>query len=292
MRVAPLLYVYSAAVLWSTIGVAAKLGFESGGSPLSTALARFFFVAIMASCFYIAGESARKVLLSPGVSLLGLAVVAPLGYAYMVSVKHSGVALAVVLLYTAPAWVAVFQSVLYRRAPAPLEALAVGLSVLGVLLLYHPSEWVSEATGLVSGLASGLLYALLIVFSKVLLDRLRTESEITRATAAIAVQGWAFPGLFLLAIVMEGNITITRADFVAGAYLGVFASGLAYYLFYKGLLQASPVAASIAATLEPMLAVAWGVVLLGEKLSSIEWIGIALILSSQALLTTKLSKGS
>jgi len=80
---------------------------------------------------------------------------------------------------------------------------------------------------------------------------------------------------------------VTRADLLAGAYLGVLASGLAYYLFYKGLLHAPPVVASIAATLEPVLAVIWGVALLGERLDPVEWIGIGLILSSQALLAAR-----
>ena len=80
MRVATLVYVYGAAALWSTIGVIAKLGFESGGSPLGTALARFLFAALAALCFCCAaGESARRVLLSRDASLLGLTVVGPLG---------------------------------------------------------------------------------------------------------------------------------------------------------------------------------------------------------------------
>ena len=205
----------------------------------------------------------------------------------MVSVERSGVALAVALLYTAPTWVAALQPVLYRRRPEPPEILAAALSVLGVLLLYHPRKWTVGAAGLVSGLASGLFYALLIVFSKVLLDRLGARGEIARAAAAVAVQGWAFPGLLLAAIVAGGGVAVTRADLLAGAYLGVLASGLAYYLFYKGLLHAPPVVASIAATLEPVLAVIWGVALLGERLDPVEWIGIGLILSSQALLAAR-----
>jgi len=67
-------------------------------------------------------------------------------------------------------------------------------------------------------------------------------------------------------------------------HLGVVATGIAYWLFAKGL---SNVPSSTAVTLslgEPLTAALLGVFVLGEQLSGTAWFGISLLLLGIALL--------
>jgi DME family drug/metabolite transporter len=68
-------------------------------------------------------------------------------------------------------------------------------------------------------------------------------------------------------------------------WLGVFATAIAYTLFGKGLAQ-TPVAAAVTLSLaEPLTAGLLGVLLLGEQLTPLAGVGIALIFSGLAVLT-------
>ena len=280
-----LLYVYAAATIWSTIGVVAKLGYTSGANPHGVALTRSLFVFIIFLAISLARYKSIDIDAKP--MLFGLLIIAPFHFSYMNAVDKLGVAVAVVLLYTAPIWVVTISATVYSEKPSKWELLAVLLSILGITLIYHPSEGPADITvvGLVYGLLSGLLYGLFIVLSKhILLRKYSRWSSARLAALAVAVQAWAFPTLLLSYIVTKG-LVLTQADLISGAYLGIVSSVIAYYLFYRGLSVVTPSAASIAATLEPLLAVLWGVVFFHEQLSLSKWIGSLLIISSQLLLS-------
>ena len=62
-------------------------------------------------------------------------------------------------------------------------------------------------------------------------------------------------------------------------HLGVVATGLAYWLFVRGL-EHIPVSSAVTLSLaEPMTAAVLGVVVVGERLSGTAWCGLVLILS-------------
>ena len=282
-----LIYVYAAATIWSTIGVAAKLGYASGANPHGVALTRSLFVFIIFSAMYLTRYRSLEIDFKP--IFFGLFIIAPFHFSYMNAVDKLGVALAVVLLYTAPIWVVIISALVYRDIPSKWELLAVFLSILGIVLIYYPlEESISiTITGLVYGLLSGFLYGLFIVLSKyILLGGYEEWNSAKLVVLAVTVQAWAFPTLFLSYITTKG-LVLSRADILSGAYLGIVSSIIAYYLFYKGLSTITPSTASIAATLEPLLAVLWGVILFQEYLSYLRWIGSLLIISSQLLLSRK-----
>ena len=67
-------------------------------------------------------------------------------------------------------------------------------------------------------------------------------------------------------------------------HLGVLATGLAYWLFARGL-ESTPVSSALTLTLaEPMTAAVLGVVVVGERLSGTAWCGLLLIFSGLLVL--------
>jgi DME family drug/metabolite transporter len=68
-------------------------------------------------------------------------------------------------------------------------------------------------------------------------------------------------------------------------HLGLVTAALAYWLFARGL-QRVPVATAVTLSLaEPLVAGLLGLLLLGEQLNSLSFVGIALIFSGLAVLT-------
>jgi drug/metabolite transporter (DMT)-like permease len=202
----------------------------------------------------------------------------------MVAIERLGVALAVVLLYTAPIWVLAVRAA-FSRSVRRSDAAAVAMAVAGVALIYLPSSSAREAIWDIAwGLASGLLYAALIVGSWAVLEKAGfLKGRLTPAAAAISVQGWAAPSL-ALAVALSGA-SVGRGDVASGLYLGLVSSVVAYYLFYEGLSRVPPERVSVAATLEPLLGVFWGVLLLGEAMGLSRALGAALVILSQLFIS-------
>ncbi|NPA84446.1 MAG: EamA family transporter [Crenarchaeota archaeon] len=198
------------------------------------------------------------------------ALYAPFYVSYVLSVNTVGITLAVAFLYTAPAWVSLWERLRGRGSLLP-----AALSVAGVYLLSGAPRL--EGNFFIA-LAPGLLYAGVIIYSKELLKR-RSPEELLGANVYA----------FIYAMPMTLFVDPDARALLSGAYLGVVCTTLAYLLFYSGLRELPAWYASVAATLEPTLASLWGA-LLGERLGPLELSGLALILTSQLLATFSLPR--
>ncbi|UXD22171.1 hypothetical protein IPA_02295 [Ignicoccus pacificus DSM 13166] len=241
------LYVYSAAALWSTIGPA------SLGDPWSVSFFRLIFAGI---------ASARFFKPSKDLTLLGL-IIFPFYVSYVLSVNTVGVTLAVAMLYTAPAWVSLVEKLEGRGSILPAL-----LASLGVYLLTGAPKLKEN---FLIALLPGLLYASLILYSKKLLNEWNEEDLLS---------GNVYASVLSLSLIPL--VKLNLRPLLSGLYLGVICSTLAYLLFYRGLKEVEAWYASVAATLEPLLASLWGF-LLGERISLISWGGFGLILLSQGI---------
>ncbi len=237
--------VYLAAALWSTIGPV------SLGDPLSAGVLRLAFAGLSSSPFFK---------LSMDIAILGT-IIFPFYTSYAFSVNEVGVTLAVALLYTAPAWVSLVEKLRGRGSLLP-----AAISSLGVYLLTGAPKLKGK---FFVALLPGLLYAAHILYSKELLKRRKPEE---------LLGGNVYAAIMALPLLL--SIKPSLKTLLAGAYLGVVCSTIAYLLFYKGLREVDAWYASVAATLEPALAALWGH-LLGEELPLLAWIGFGLILTSQ-----------
>jgi DME family drug/metabolite transporter len=78
------------------------------------------------------------------------------------------------------------------------------------------------------------------------------------------------------------------AQLVAGwpllLYLGVVPTAAAYVVFGAGLRRMTATTAGVATLLEPLTAAALGVLLFGERLGTVGWVGAALLLAALGLL--------
>ena len=104
------LYVLAAAVLWSLIGLFSKICMEeglcaAGGGLWRALLGGICFLPKRASAAGRASREARAVLLPFGKNWS----ISVFFSSLQISIQLSGAAMAMVLLYTAPAWVAVFS---------------------------------------------------------------------------------------------------------------------------------------------------------------------------------------
>jgi drug/metabolite transporter (DMT)-like permease len=190
------------------------------------------------------------------------------------------VAVAAVLLYTAPAFVAVlsmavFGEVLTARKAAAIVVTFVGCAfVVGVLPAFSGTV---SLPGLLAGLGAGAGYALYSIFGKLALRRYRALTVtvytfVVAAAAVLPVSGlWEQRDLFAAWQVW---------GYALG--LGLLSTVLAYLLYTVGLAYVETSRAAVTATLEPLVAATVGAVVFGEALTGWQLAGMALVIAAVA----------
>ncbi|MCH5277196.1 MAG: EamA family transporter [Desulfovibrionaceae bacterium] len=273
-------YALLAAGLWGLLGPVSRLCLSGGTDPLEVA---FWRACIGGLCFVAHALFRRELFVRPAhglaFCLFGVCGVSLFFGAYQVAVRESGAALAVVLLYTAPVWVALFSRALFgeRLTRRKLAALAVALGGTVLVCLSGGSAGSAPSwLGIGCGLAAGFFYATHYPFYTWWQKRYSTATLYTFMLLAGA-----------LALAPFVTFTPHNALTWAGlGFLGVFCTYGAYLAYGAGLRRLSPVRAAVVSNLEPvigtLLAWAWW----HEKFSPCGWLGGVLVLAAVFILTT------
>jgi drug/metabolite transporter (DMT)-like permease len=302
--VGALLRVVLAGACWAFAAVLAKYAFEHGVAPVRLAEARVA-VAGAALAPVLAWRRPELLRPPPGTwpALAGFgASVAAVNLTYYVAIDHLPVGVAIALQYTGPAMLMAATALVAargRRTGGVLGAVrvvprsigeevgrlawvAAGLTLAGAVLVSRALEGLGELDlpGLAAGLASAVLFATYLVTAE-RAGRRGAEPATTLlwgfliavAIWAVAVPWWSWPGSAL-------------ADpKVAAAVLGVGLVGtlVPFALAVGAVRVISAATAGIAATSEPVFAVAFAWVLLGQRLNPAQLAGAALVVAGVVL---------
>ena len=280
-----LLAVGAAASIWGTLGYFAKLLYAEGVS--FEALVAFRSVVGWAAVLVF-------LVLTRGLGTLrvarrDLAFLAPLGLVgigafyllYFFTVRESPVGTASILLYSSPAFVTLLAWAALGEPLGILRFAALGLTFAGIGLVvgaYDPGTLEVAPLVLATGLLSGLTYGLYSIFGKPVAGHLGPATILSYALGfgAILLVAFALPTLGTLAglpLWCYGLLVM----------LAVVHTTLAFALYTFGLRRLEAGRAAIVATVEPVVAGALGVFLLGEELTALKVLGAVLVLSGAAL---------
>ena len=269
------LYVLAAAVMWGAIGIFSKELLALGITPLEIA----FWRAALAGLMFVVHAAVKGQLRVqrvdlPALLVFGVVCVSVFYGAYQIAVREVGMALASVLLYTAPAWVALLSWLLLGEAMNWIKACCVGLTIAGVICisLGSPVSGLSRLTGLglAAGLLSGLTYALYYIFGKRFLGRHATPT----------IFAYALPvGALVLAPLVEFAPKSPHAWTMLAALVVVSSYG-AFSAHYAGLRRLEATRAAVIATFEPVVAAIFARLLFGEALSTLGLTGGVMIVAA------------
>jgi drug/metabolite transporter (DMT)-like permease len=282
-------FVVVAAVLWSTIGLWVRALHDQYGLPaLTIAFLRAGVGAIIA---FVALLLARRDLLRvPPRTLARLALYGAMGigafyWLYAQAIVQTTVTTAVVLLYTAPAFVTLIAWRVFGEALTARKIVALALAFGGCALVaraYNPAQLSLNGAGILSGLGAALTYALFTIFGKIIVQKFSPWTALTYqlifgALFLAPLQTWdafapliEFPPawIYLLALVL-------------GPTLG------AIWFFTAGLWSVPASNASILATIEPVMASALAFVVLGERLEVLQLIGGGMVIGGAVWLNAR-----
>jgi drug/metabolite transporter (DMT)-like permease len=270
-----------AAVLWGGSIVAQKLAL-SGFSPVEASVLRDIGgLCILIATWWWQGESLARLTL-PDYRTLALLGVGVLGnhLLILIGLKYVSGAVAGVIIGSLPVVTALLSALFIQDVP--LRAVWAGslLSFLGVGVVSVAGFNAAGDQPLLGGVLVFLgvaSWALYTIGSRTLMERLPALTvNWTSLFAATALQ---LPLLWTDQKMLRAGLgSIAPSDWLALAYLVLFATAIAQQAWLFGVKGIGPSRASVLGNLTPVAAVALSAIILKEPVGAAEMIGIVLIL--------------
>jgi DME family drug/metabolite transporter len=267
-------FIVLAALCWGLLGTIARVAFAEGAAPLTVAFWRATLGALM---FGVHATVTRAAPLRPvdrtKAVALGGAGVALFYLAYLESVQRGGAALAAILLYSAPLWVAVGARAFFHERLSRRELLALMITLAGVGVVALASGGGASSLrlspgALAWGLTSGATYALYYLLGRPLFAH--------NAPARVLVWALGVGAVVLLPFVTFQPMSL-RA-WTAVLFVSLVATYGAYLAYAHGLRRLPPSKAATIATLEPVVSVVAAYLVWGERLSLLGLAGAAAVI--------------
>jgi DME family drug/metabolite transporter len=203
--------------------------------------------------------------------------------AFYAGMRDAGVAVGnTVALGSGPLFAGVIEWLATRRRPTQRWFLALGIAGVGLVLVGIARGGTSEIglNGVLLALIAGMAYALYSVAG----SRVIAAGANFQGSMGAVFGAGALP--LLVVLVVTGGPLVSDFDNLArGAYLALGPLVLAYLLFGYALTRASASLVTLVTLLEPVFATILAVILLGEVLPPIGWVGIGLLVSGVAVAT-------
>ncbi|GAA3732883.1 DMT family transporter [Salinicoccus jeotgali] len=277
-NLAPFL-ILMAAVLWGTVGTA-KTWLPNDVDSISLGAMRLLIGSLILLVIAVStGQLKRRgwpihIVLMAGVAM---ALFQPF---FFNAVTLTGVAVGTVAsIGSAPVFSGFIEWAVHKTRPGRIWWLSTFLAVTGCLLLMLNSGAVTvDPLGVLSGLGAGFSFA-----SYAILNSKLVQTHPPVASAAVV---FTLSAVMLAPFLFFNDQTwlMTANGLSVSLYIGLIATGLAYFLFAYGLQHVKSSSAVTMALAEPLTAALLGVLLVGEVLSALSWVGMIMLLMGIMLL--------
>lgn len=277
--------ILAAAALWGVIGLWNRRLMAAGLSPLSIVLVRNFGGCVLLALFFaLRDRSVFRVERRHFKYFFGTGVVSVVCFTvcYFSCQRLCSLAVASILLYTAPSFVVVLSALLWKEPVTGKKLLALFLTLAGCACVCGVFSGGLSVTvpGILLGLGAGFFYALYSIFGRYALAHY--------PPLTVTVWTFLFAGPASLILLRPAEL---GAAFGAGSgvwltalELVVFSTAAPYILYTWGLARTEPGRASILASLEPVVASLAGVLVFGEPMGPLTVLGILCVLAGVAIL--------
>lgn len=277
------LLVLAAATMWGCIGIFVRhlytFGFDAAQITTSKCLMN---AALMLVLILVTDREKLKIQKKDAGWFLanGILSIYIFNTAYSAAVTMISLSTAVVLLYTAPAFVMILSVLLFHERFTWVKGLCLVLCIGGSALVSGVTGGIELNTvGLLLGLVSGIGYSLYSIFTGVIVKKYHPFTNIFYT--------------FLIAGIV-GMFTCDMGDAIQKAVSspealfwtisnGVITSFLAYVAYTTALRYMRPSKAAILASLEPVVATLAGIFLYKESITLTGGIGILMVFAALIL---------
>lgn len=278
-------------VVISSIGfglmpVLAKLAYELGGNTYNVLFYRFLFAFIMLWIFNLITGKSMKITKE---QLKLIFVIGLIGYyttslALFMAYNYVPAGVATTIHFIYPAIVTVASYFLYKEKIAPLKALALVLSFIGVFMIIGISSDVSlDIRGIALSVVSAIVWAVYVLG---VANPLLKGIDSSVLVFYISIISWLSNGT-AQALTGKLNLLIPGKALIMVVLLTLLSTVIPLVTFGIGIQVVGPGSASILSTLEPVTSLIVGYLVLSEDITGQMIIGTILIIAAVILLSAQ-----
>ena len=276
----PYLLVLFAAILWGTTGTAQTF-LPQTAQPLTIGASRLaiggfsllIIMLIMKKISFVTWPWKLTI-----IAAICMALFQPL---FFTSVRVTGIAIGtVVAIGSAPIFSGLIEWLFLKLKPSRAWIMATALSVIGCALLFLNKDALTvNPVGVTLSLFAGFVFAIYTIVSKFLLAKVEAIPAVAMTFSISAFM--LMPFLFIF----DSSWVVEPKNIGTILYLGIMTTSAAYILYLFGLKKVPSPSAVTLSLGEPLTAAVLSVVIVGEVLSPISWLGVILLLGGIIVLT-------
>ena len=284
------LFTVIAGIAWGLSGTSGQYLMAHGISALVLTNIRLIIAGLLLVLLsYIKSKEQFLAFLKDKSSLFSLLLFSLFGLflnqlAYLSAIQETNAGTATVLQYVCPVGILAYTCIKDKVAPTIAEILSMILAIGGTFLIAthgQMDQLSMTPAGLFWGLFSALTYALYIILPIKLIQK---WGSILVIGVGMTISGFVavpFTGIIGASIPMSFDI------FLAFAGIILIGTVFAYTAFLKGASMVGPVKSSLLASIEPISAVFFAFMIMGDIFYPVDFLGMAMILLAVTIISLK-----
>jgi len=256
-----------------------RWAYDAGAVPLTLLALRYVIASVaIAAALLLSGRSFAMPAGRPFGGVIAGVFFSIMAYSYLLAIQRIPVSLAALLVFTYPLPVALLGRL--RGEPLrPARIVAIAAAFVGLAVALGVEIGELDLLGIASATVCSFTYAFGVFYFG---DATRGADPMVVTLHATATAAAIFVPLAML----DGSLTLVPGTTlglvgVAGVSLTYLAGVLT---FFAALIRIGPMKAALLAQLEPVVSILSAVLILGEQLSLVQTLGIAVVLGALASL--------
>ena len=284
------LFTVIAGIAWGLSGTSGQYLMAHGISALVLTNIRLIIAGLLLVLLsYIKSKEQFLAFLKDKSSLFSLLLFSLFGLflnqlAYLSAIQETNAGTATVLQYVCPVGILAYTCIKDRVAPTIAEIISMILAIGGTFLIAthgQLDQLSMTPAGLFWGLFSALTYALYIILP---INLIQKWGSILVIGVGMMISGFLavpFTGIIGAGIPLSFDI------FLAFAGIILIGTVFAYTAFLKGASMIGPVKSSLLASIEPISAVFFAFMIMGDIFYPVDFLGMAMILLAVTIISLK-----
>lgn len=202
--------------------------------------------------------------------------------------KYTTISNATLSYYCAPVFVVLLSPLILKEKPTPLKLFSVFGALLGLVLILGNQTNViqgqyNHSLGITLGILAAILYAGVVLLNKYIKNFTGFDMTFIQITTAALV--------LLPFVITRGQFHINGTiPLLFILIMGVIHTGIAYLLYFSGIKNVKAQSAAVLSYIDPVSAILFGTLILGEPVNIFQIFGGFLILGFTFISEKKYAK--
>lgn len=275
-----MLYQIIAIFIWASSFVAGKYAFTML-DPVLTVQTRLIIISFLIFPLFLRHWKKVDKTVRPQLWWLGFLNYPAIFLLQFIGLHYTSAASAATIIGLEPLLIVFMGHFFFKDKAAWYHWFFGAMAFAGVAILIAGGRSEGEITlfGCTLILLAGLLFASCLRWTKSMIGQITA----TAYTAISVVLGTITCLPFTLIFTQNWDIHFNWQGLIGLLYLAIFCSWIAYWLWNKGLNSTNTNLSGLLTALEPIFGVVLAILLLGESVSLLSWIGILIIIAATVI---------